>query len=39
MAHGLADLMAAGRMHAIQHLAPADRDRAFSGIMARAIPG
>ena len=39
MAHGLADLMAAGRMHAIQHPAPADRDRAFSGIMARAIPG
>ena len=39
MAHGLADLMAAGRMYAIQNLAPADRDRAFCGILARTIPG
>ncbi|MFN7597263.1 MAG: TetR/AcrR family transcriptional regulator [Cereibacter sp.] len=39
MAHGLADLMAAGRMDAIRHLAPADRDRAFAGILARSIPG
>lgn len=39
MAHGLADLMAAGRMDTIQQLAPADRDRAFAGILARSIPG
>jgi AcrR family transcriptional regulator len=39
MAHGLADLMATGRMYAIQQLAPADRDRAFAGILARSIPG
>jgi len=39
MAHGLADLMAAGRMDTIRHLAPADRERAFAGILARSIPG
>jgi hypothetical protein len=30
---------ATGRMYAIQQLAPADRDRAFAGILARSIPG
>jgi len=39
MAHGLADLMAAGRLRLIQQLAPADRDRAFAAILARSIPG
>jgi len=39
MAHGLADLMAAGRMDMIRHLAPANRERAFAGILARSIPG
>ena len=39
MAHGLADLMAAGRLRLIQQLAPADRDRAFATILARSIPG
>jgi AcrR family transcriptional regulator len=38
MAHGLADLMAAGRLRLIQQLAPADRDRAFATILARSIP-
>lgn len=39
MAHGLADLMAAGRMDTIRQLAPANRERAFAGILARSIPG
>lgn len=39
MAHGLADLMAAGRMETLARLEPADRDRAFAAIMARSIPG
>ncbi len=38
VAHGLADLMAAGRMDAIRQLSPADRDRAFAEILARSIP-
>ena len=39
MAHGLADLMAAGRLQAMESLAPAERDRAFADILARSIPG
>ena len=39
MAHGLADLMAAGRLQAMDGLAPAERDRAFADILARSIPG
>lgn len=38
MAHGLADLMAAGRLDAMESLGPADRDRAFADILARSIP-
>jgi hypothetical protein len=39
MTHGLADLMEAGRLQAMESLAPADRLRAFAEILARSIPG
>jgi hypothetical protein len=30
---------ATGRMDMIRHLAPADREHTFAGILARSIPG
>jgi len=37
MAHGLADLMAAGRLKHLQQLDPAGRNRAFATILARSL--
>jgi AcrR family transcriptional regulator len=37
-AHGLADLLAAGRMQHIAAFAPADRDGVIAAIIARALP-
>lgn len=37
MAHGLADLMAAGRLSPLAALPPADRDQAFAEILSRSI--
>ncbi len=38
VAHGLADLMAAGRLKPMQDLPEAERDAAFAAIIARALP-
>lgn len=38
MAHGLADLIAAGRMHIVSDLPPRTRDAMLSQILARALP-
>jgi AcrR family transcriptional regulator len=38
VAHGLADLLVAGRLHTLGSLAPKTRDRRIAAIMARAIP-
>jgi len=38
MAHGLADLTAAGRLRAMAPLDPAERERVFANAMARALP-
>ncbi len=38
MAHGLADLMAAGRLKPIAAFQPADRDAMLAAIIARALP-
>jgi AcrR family transcriptional regulator len=37
-AHGLADLLAAGRLHMLAGLPPAGRDAAVAAIVARAMP-
>ena len=39
MVQGQAGQMAAGRLQAMERLAPADRLRAFAEILARSIPG
>jgi AcrR family transcriptional regulator len=39
MAHGLADLMSAGRLRLLQQLDSAERDRTFARILARSLPG
>lgn len=38
-AHGLADLMAAGRMKALELMAPDARDTALRAVLERALPG
>lgn len=38
LAHGIADLMAAGRLQSLQDLAPADRDAALSALLLRSFP-
>ena len=38
-AHGLADLLAAGRLKMLDGLTPVDRDAAIVGIISRALPG
>lgn len=39
VAHGLADLLAAGRMKSVGSFAPADRDRMLADILRRVLPG
>lgn len=39
LAHGLADLVAAGRMHPLQALPPGARDAAFAAMLRRVVPG
>lgn len=38
LAHGLADLLAAGRLTSLQDLSPPDRDAALAPLLARAFP-
>lgn len=38
LAHGIADLMAAGRLKSLQSLGPADRDAALAALLHRAFP-
>lgn len=38
LAHGIADLMAAGRLKSLQGLGPAERDAALSALLIRAFP-
>jgi hypothetical protein len=38
VAHGLADLLVAGRLNTLGSLAPRTRDRRIAAIIARAIP-
>ncbi len=39
LAHGLADLIAAGRLTSLQGLSPPERDTALAALLARAFPG
>lgn len=39
MAHGLADLLSAGRMKSVGSFAPQDRDRVLADMLRRVLPG